>query len=112
MTNTNPGLIFQTADARVMTSRVQARLNALAASYYRQFAASITVLRAWSEFSVNDSIGDPNSLHYEGNMCGKVVQFRREREREELLDPAAWLPPSHPHALCMSALGAPQENPV
>lgn len=69
VTNTNPQLHFETADARVMTRRVQARLNALAASYYRRYAARITVQRAWSEFSIsNDSIGDPNSLHYEGNM--------------------------------------------
>lgn len=69
VTNTNPQIIFHSADARVMTARVQARLNALAASYYQHYQARITVLRSWSEFSVNDtSIGDPNSLHYEGNV--------------------------------------------
>lgn len=66
VTNTNPQITFHSADARVMTTRVQARLNALAASYYRHYQARITVLRSWSEFSVNDSIGDSNSLHYEG----------------------------------------------
>jgi hypothetical protein len=66
VTNTNPQISFHTADARIMSSRLQARLNALAASYYRHYGAQITVLRSWSEFSANDSIGDPNSLHYEG----------------------------------------------
>lgn len=66
VTNTNPQIIFQSADSRVMTARIQARLNALAASYYRQYGTKITVLRSWSEYSANDSIGDPNSLHYEG----------------------------------------------
>lgn len=68
VTNTNPKIIFRTADSRVMTARVQARLNALAASYYRQYSAKITVLRSWSEYSANDGIGDPNSLHYEGQL--------------------------------------------
>lgn len=70
VTNTNPQIIFQTADARVMTARIQARLNALAASYYRHYSAKITVLRSWSEYSANDGIGDPNSLHYEGQQLG------------------------------------------
>lgn len=66
VTNTNPQILFQSADSRVMTARIQARLNALAVSYYQHYYAKITVLRSWSEYSANDIIGDPNSLHYEG----------------------------------------------
>ena len=64
VTNTNPDIIFQNADARVMTSRLQTRLNKLAKRFRRKTGTKITVLKAWSEYSANDS--DPDSLHYEG----------------------------------------------
>ena len=69
VTNVNPDIIFRSPDARVMTARIQARLNALAAAYRRQYHARITVLRSWSDYSANDGIGDPHSLHYEGERC-------------------------------------------
>lgn len=68
VTNVNPNIIFHSTNARIMTGRMQARLNALAASYHLHYYARITVVRAWSEYSANDSIGDPNSLHYEGDL--------------------------------------------
>lgn len=66
VTNSNPNIIFRFADARVMTSRMQTRLNALAVGYFQQYSSKITVLRAWSEYSADDNLGDPHSLHYEG----------------------------------------------
>lgn len=75
VTNANPNLIFSSADARVMSSRIQARLDALAASYHRQFSARITVLRSWSEYAADDTIGDPFSLHYEGKLRCLVARI-------------------------------------
>ena len=66
VTNTHPRINFQSADARLMTARLQSRLNALAAEYYRQYSRRITVLQAWSEYAADDGLGDPHSLHYEG----------------------------------------------
>ena len=66
VTNVNPDIAFSSADARIMTARAQARLNALAASYLRVYGSRITVLRSWSEYSADDDIEDQNSLHYEG----------------------------------------------
>ena len=74
VTNVNPMIIFHSADARIMTRRMQARLNALAASYHRHYHAMITVRRAWSEYSANDTIGDPTSLHYEGKLTYSIQQ--------------------------------------
>ena len=64
VTNSNPNIVFQSADARLMTSRLQSRLDALA----ERFSSRITVIRAWSEYSAGDRIGDPHSLHYEGTI--------------------------------------------
>ncbi len=68
VTNTNPHIIFSSADARVMTSRLFMRLNSLAERYFYHFWERITVLRAWSEYSEGGSDDDPNSLHYEGKI--------------------------------------------
>ena len=64
--NSNPHIVFSNSDARVMTSRLQSRLNSLAVLYYEQYEVRITVLRAWVEYSDDDGIGDQYSLHYEG----------------------------------------------
>lgn len=69
VTNVNPDIVFHSSNARIMTRRMQARLNALAASYQIHYSARITVWRAWSEYSANDTIGDPTSLHYEGDLA-------------------------------------------
>lgn len=68
VTNSNSKIDFLTADSRIMTSRLQTRLDALAERYYAQYSARIRVLRSWSDYSPDesDSIGDPDSLHYEG----------------------------------------------
>ena len=66
VTNTNPKIIFVSADARIMTSRLHMRLNALADQYFYHFRERITVLRAWTEYSEDSDDTDPNSLHYEG----------------------------------------------
>lgn len=68
VTNTNQDIIFKNADARVMTSRLQTRLNVLANRFLGHSSKKIKVLKAWSEYSANDSI--PDSLHYEG-LCNE-----------------------------------------
>ena len=45
---------------------MQTRLNALADQYYQEYMRKITVLRAWIEYSGDDDVEDPTSLHYEG----------------------------------------------
>ena len=67
--NTNPGINFATSDAKRMTSRLQSRLNTLASMFYSQFRLRFTVLVAWVEYSSDDGVGDPQSLHYEGEQC-------------------------------------------
>ena len=64
--NTNTARInFIHSDARIMTSRLQTRLNALAELYYQQFRLRITVTKSWTEYGDGD-VDDPQSLHYEG----------------------------------------------
>ena len=64
VTNTDPDIVFHSADARIMTSRLQTKLNSLAKQFFRLYSIKINVLRAWGEYSSNDS--NPDSLHYEG----------------------------------------------
>lgn len=66
VTNTNGDIIFDTADSRIMSSRLQSRLNTLATSYKSQFGRKMTVLKAWTPFPDSDLAGDDLSLHYEG----------------------------------------------
>ena len=66
VTNTNADIIFDTDDSRIMSSRLQSRLNTLAASYKREFGRKMTVLKAWTPFPDPDLAGDDLSLHYEG----------------------------------------------
>ena len=61
VTNTNADVTFATSDSRIMSSRLQSRLNTLANSYTRR---KITVLRAWTPFQ--NAALDDLSLHYEG----------------------------------------------
>lgn len=64
--NSNPDIDFANEDARLMTPRLQTKLNALAVLFHQRTSLRITVLRAWSEYSEDDEMNDPNSLHYEG----------------------------------------------
>ena len=66
VTNTNGDINFSTADSRIMSSRLQSRLNTLAATYKSQFNQRITVLKAWTSFPDPELDGDEFSLHYEG----------------------------------------------
>ena len=65
--NSNPGILFTNSDTRLMTPRLQTRLNTLALLFKQETGLKFTVLQAWSEYSEDDGINDPNSLHYEGN---------------------------------------------
>ncbi len=64
VSNDNPNILFQSADARLMTTRMQSKLNSLADTFTSEYNTKLRVLQAWSEYSNNDS--DPQSLHYEG----------------------------------------------
>ena len=65
VTNTNADIIFSTSDSRIMSSRMQSRLNSLASLYRQQTGRRMTVLRAWTQFP-NSQVNDGMSLHYEG----------------------------------------------
>ena len=65
VTNTNNDIFFSTADSRIMTSRMQSRLNSLANSYRQATNRRMTVLQAWTQFP-NSQINNDMSLHYEG----------------------------------------------
>ena len=64
VTNANRNIRFVTADARLMTSRMQSKLDALAKAFRPWYGYRLTVLQSWTEYSPNDT--DPHSLHYEG----------------------------------------------
>ena len=59
--NTNPQIAFETADSRLMTSRMQTRLDRLRQLYRGDF----TVLKAWTQYP-DPEVQDSTSLHYEG----------------------------------------------
>ena len=64
VTNTNSRITFSTSDSRIMTSRMQSRLNTLADSYFAATSTRMTVRRAWTQFP-NSQLNNM-SLHYEG----------------------------------------------
>lgn len=66
VTNNNPNIIFGTRDSRIMSSRLQSRLNTLADKYKAMFQRKMTILKAWSPFPDPELVGDNSSLHYEG----------------------------------------------
>ena len=66
VTNTNPNIVFSTTDSRIMSSRMQSRLNRLATLYEEETGRRMTVLRAWVPFS--SGLRNNMSLHYEGKM--------------------------------------------
>ena len=67
--NANPGINFANGDAKRMTSRLQSRLNTLASMFYSWYQLRFTVFQAWVEYSDDDGVSDPQSLHYEGKWC-------------------------------------------
>lgn len=70
--NTNSARInFTHPDTRIMTSRLQTRLNALAELYYQQYRVKITVTKSWTEYGDGD-VDDPQSLHYEGQIINPL----------------------------------------
>ncbi len=71
VTNANRDIVFRSADARLMTSRLQSKLNSLAAEFKARYNSKLVVLQAWTEYSGNDS--DSNSLHYEGEKVEIVI---------------------------------------
>ena len=68
VTNTNNLINFQNADSRIMTSRMQSRLDALAQAYWNTRGRRMTVFKAWTPYPDSDLTNEPHSLHYEGSM--------------------------------------------
>ena len=64
--NTATNINFATSDARIMSSRMQSRLDDLARRYRDRFGRTMTVLKAWTPYPDSDLSGDDKSLHYEG----------------------------------------------
>lgn len=69
VTNEHSGMNFSNADARIMSGRLQRRLNQLAYAFYIHYHVWITVTKAWTEYGDPD-VDDPNSLHFEGKERG------------------------------------------
>lgn len=67
VTNEHSRVNFTHADARIMSSRLQIRLNQLAYLFYVEYSVWITVTKAWTEYGDPD-VDDPNSLHFEGKV--------------------------------------------
>lgn len=68
VTNTNPLINFNDQNSRIMTSRMQSRLNTLASLFYNRFGRKIRVIKAWTPFPDPDLTADDLSLHYEGKL--------------------------------------------
>lgn len=66
--NNNPDIHFASNDAKRMTSRLQSRLNSLATTFYSRYRLRFAVHLAWVEYSADDGVDDPQSLHYEGEL--------------------------------------------
>ena len=69
VTNTNSRISFSNANSRLMTSRMQTRLDALARSY----SGRMTILKAWTPFPDRDLANEPESLHYEGGYLNLIL---------------------------------------
>lgn len=68
VTNTNNGINFATADSRLMSSRMQSRLDDLARVYAGRFSGrKMTVLKAWTPYPDPQLGSEQESLHYEGS---------------------------------------------
>ena len=67
VTNNNPAITFTTSDSRIMSSRLQSRLNTLASNFYSGSNSypQMRVLKAWTPYPDPD-LNDDFSLHYEG----------------------------------------------
>ncbi len=63
VTNTNSRIWFQNADSRIMSSRMQSRLDRLASLYT---AGRMTIKKAWSQYPDSELPGSDSSLHFEG----------------------------------------------
>ena len=63
VTNTNGKITFDTADSRIMSSRMQSRLDTLANLYT---AGRMTIKKAWSQYPDSQLPGINSSLHFEG----------------------------------------------
>lgn len=70
--NANPDIMFADSDSRLMTSRLQSRLNALSELYRREYGLSFRVLKAWTE-EADPEVTDPLSLHYEGELVSRAA---------------------------------------
>ena len=62
VTNTNSKISFATADSRIMSSRMQSRLDRLADLYT---SGRMTIRKAWSQYP-DPQLAGVNSLHFEG----------------------------------------------
>lgn len=75
VTNTNNGIHFSTADSRLMSSRMQSRLDDLAEAYFADSGRRVTVVKAWTPFPDRDLSAEDESLHYEGTCDCIAKQF-------------------------------------
>ena len=73
VTNNNGGINFAIEDARIMSSRMQSRLDNLANRYFSATNRRMTIQKAWTPFPDPQLNGVPGSLHYEGNKTSEFV---------------------------------------
>ena len=65
VTNDHANVQFAHSDARIMSNRLQRRLNDLAEQFYDAHGVWITVTKAWTDQD-DEEVTDELSLHYEG----------------------------------------------
>ena len=65
VTNEHLNIQFANADARIMSNRLQRRLNELAELFHDQHSIWLTVTKAWTEQG-DENVTDSKSLHFEG----------------------------------------------
>ncbi len=74
VTNTNADVTFATSDSRIMSSRLQSRLNNLVRIYnfysngVRNNNPKLRVVKAWTPYPDQDLTNNGQSLHYEGQL--------------------------------------------
>jgi len=68
--NTSQNIQFQTADARLMTSRMKTKLNSLADIFKAKYDSKLLVLQSWTDSS--NATGS-DSLHNEGEFKWQML---------------------------------------
>ena len=76
--NSNTQIRYETADARLMTSRMKSRIDILASWYHSNYGTQLRILLSYTDGNdpgTGDSSVRNNSLHYEGKCIWLASQL-------------------------------------